>query len=92
MKLAVLESDQINRLLVLDRLRELGHETLEYDGVNDLLQSVERHEVDAVLTNLGRLDMNGFEIGANIQRIDPAVAVLVMSVDDDDSLAVHASR
>ncbi|MEL6340901.1 MAG: DUF4388 domain-containing protein [Myxococcota bacterium] len=92
MKLAVLESDQINRLLVLDRLRELGHETREYDGVHELLQSVERHEVDAVLTNLGRLDMNGFEIVANIQRIDPAVAVLVMSVDDDDSLAVHAAR
>jgi two-component system cell cycle sensor histidine kinase/response regulator CckA len=77
----VAEDEESVRKLVLAVLGQSGYTVIEARDGKEALELFEKHRerVDMVLTDIVMPQLNGFELGSEIQKIEPRKKVLFMS-------------
>jgi two-component system response regulator NreC len=59
------------------------------DGM-EALRLAEEHEPDTLIVDVGMPKMNGIEVAARAQKLDPAPAVIILSMHADESYITRA--
>jgi CheY-like chemotaxis protein len=77
----VVEDDLAFRGLIVRILTRWGHEVVEAGTVAEALEAVARRLPDAVLTDIGLPDGNGFELTGRLLAMHSGMRVIVISSD-----------
>lgn len=89
MRILVADDLEINRDLLVRRIRRLGHETGVAVNGRDVLDQLAREDWDLVLLDITMPEMDGYEALRRI-RADPRLAqlpvVMVSAIDETDSV------
>ena len=79
--LLVVEDSRLSRCVVVDALREAGHDISEAVNGEEALESFRQDRPDCVVTDLLMPVMGGHELLKRIRDIDSEVPVIVASAD-----------
>jgi CheY-like chemotaxis protein len=75
----VVDDEEMIRYLVTSFLSKLGHSCLTaIDGV-DALDKMKRNEIDAVITDIKMLTVDGITLAGEISRQYPEIPIMVMT-------------
>lgn len=85
-RVLLVEDEAPVRNVVAGMLRRGGHTVLEAVNGRDALRTVAKERVDLVITDVAMPEMNGRELAAELERLDPGTAVLFVSGYVDDEL------
>jgi DNA-binding NtrC family response regulator len=88
----VVDDEQAQRTVLSGFLRKRGFEVLQAGGVAEALAQVSGRLVDLVLTDLRMADGTGLDVLNGVRRINPEVAVVVMTAFGTVASAVDAMK
>lgn len=77
----VVEDSRLSRCLIVDALREAGHDISEAANGEEGLESFRQNRPDCVITDLLMPVMDGKELLKRIRAIDSDVPIIVASAD-----------
>jgi two-component system response regulator HydG len=86
----VVDDDQVHRYMLSSMLKKWGWRTVEADDGSTAVAAVEEHNYDAVLMDVRMARMDGREAFSRIQKIRPALPVLIMTAFSTVDDAVEA--
>lgn len=75
----VVDDDQVHRYMLCTMLKDWGWRTVEADDGTTAVAAVEKHHYDAVLMDVRMVRMDGREAFTRIQKIRPALPVIIMT-------------
>jgi CheY-like chemotaxis protein len=80
----VVDDEEMIRYLVTSFLSKLGHSCLTaIDGV-DALDKMRRNEIDAVMTDIKMLTVDGIILASEISRQYPEIPIMVMTASGEE--------
>jgi two-component system response regulator HydG len=85
----VVDDDQVHRFMLCSMLKEWGWRCVEADDGSTAVAAVEKHSYDAVLMDVRMARMDGREAFARIQKIRPALPVIIMTAYSSVEAAVE---
>ena len=88
----VVDDEQAQRTVLAGFLRKRGFEVLQASGVAEALSQVAARAVDLVLTDLRMSDGTGLDVLIGVRKINPEVAVVVMTAFGTVASAVDAMK
>ena len=88
----VVDDEQAQRTVLAGFLRKRGFDVLQASGVAEALSQVAARAVDLVLTDLRMSDGTGLDVLIGVRRINPEVAVVVMTAFGTVASAVDAMK
>jgi DNA-binding NtrC family response regulator len=88
----VVDDEQAQRTVLAGFLRKRGFEVLQAPGVGDALSQVSARLVDLVLTDLRMPDGTGLDVLNGVRKINPEIAVVVMTAFGTVASAVDAMK
>ena len=88
----VVDDEPAQRTVLAGFLRKRGFEVLQAVGVADALSQVSGRLVDLVLTDLRMADGTGLDVLNGVRKINPEVAVVVMTAFGTVASAVDAMK
>ena len=88
----VVDDEQAQRTVLAGFLRKRGFEVLQAPGVGEALSQVSARLVDLVLTDLRMLDGTGLDVLNGVRKINPEIAVVVMTAFGTVASAVDAMK
>jgi two-component system NtrC family response regulator len=88
----VVDDEPAQRTVLSGFLRKRGFEVLQAAGVTEALSHVASRLVDLVLTDLRMADGTGLDVVAGVRKINPEVAVVVMTAFGTVASAVDAMK
>jgi two-component system NtrC family response regulator len=88
----VVDDEQAQRTVLAGFLRKRGFEVLQAAGAAEALSHVSSRLVDLVLTDLRMADGTGLDVVAGVRKINPEVAVVVMTAFGTVASAVDAMK
>ena len=77
----VVEDSRLSRRMIVDALREAGHDISEAKNGEEGLESFRQNRPDCVVTDLLMPVMSGQDLLRRIRAIDPYVPIIVVSAD-----------
>ncbi len=93
MSTVLVVDDEKNYLVVLeDLLEEEGYDVLTAGSGTEALDILERHAVDAVLSDIKMPGMSGIDLLDGIQDVDPDLPVILMTAYAEVDQAVDAMK
>jgi len=93
MNTILIVDDEPNYLIVLSELlAEEGYETLTADNGRDALETVRRHDLDLIITDMQMPGMDGFSLLDEVKRINPHLPVIMITAYGEVEKAVRAMR
>lgn len=75
----VVDDDQVHRYMLCTMLKKWGLRCVEADDGTTAVAAVEKHHYDAVLMDVRMARMDGREAFSRMQRIRPALPVIIMT-------------
>jgi DNA-binding NtrC family response regulator len=88
----VVDDEQAQRTVLAGFLRKRGFEVLQAAGVAEALEQVSARAVDLVLTDLRMAGGTGLDLLVGVRKINPEVAVVVMTAFGTVATAVDAMK
>jgi DNA-binding NtrC family response regulator len=88
----VVDDEQAQRTVLAGFLRKRGFEVLQAPGVGEALSQVSARLVDLVLTDLRMPDGTGLDVLNGVRKINPEIAVVVMTAFGTVASAVDAMK
>ena len=88
----VVDDEQAQRTVLAGFLRKRGFEVLQAPGVAEALSQVSSRLVDLVLTDLRMPDGSGLDVLNGVRKINPEIAVVVMTAFGTVASAVDAMK
>jgi two-component system NtrC family response regulator len=88
----VVDDEPAQRTVLAGFLRKRGFEVLQAPGVGDALAQVSARLVDLVLTDLRMPDGTGLDVLNGVRKINPEIAVVVMTAFGTVASAVDAMK
>lgn len=88
----VVDDEQAQRTVLAGFLRKRGFEVLQAPGVGEALSQVSARLVDMVLTDLRMSDGSGLDVLNGVRKINPEIAVVVMTAFGTVASAVDAMK
>jgi DNA-binding NtrC family response regulator len=88
----VVDDEQAQRTVLAGFLKKRGFEVLQASGVGGALSQVTGRLVDLVLTDLRMADGTGLDVLNGVRKINPEVAVVVMTAFGTVASAVDAMK
>ena len=88
----VVDDEQAQRTVLAGFLRKRGFEVLQAPGVGEALSQVSARLVDLVLTDLRMPDGTGLDVLSGVRKINPEIAVVVMTAFGTVASAVDAMK
>ena len=88
----VVDDEQAQRTVLAGFLRKRGFEVLQAPGVGEALAQVSARLVDLVLTDLRMPDGTGLDVLNGLRKINPEIAVVVMTAFGTVASAVDAMK
>ena len=88
----VVDDEQAQRTVLAGFLRKRGFDVLQASGVAEALSQVAARAVDLVLTDLRMSDGTGLDVLIGVRKINPEVAVVVMTAFGTVASAVDAMK
>jgi two-component system NtrC family response regulator len=88
----VVDDEQAQRTVLAGFLRKRGFEVLQAPGVGEALSHVSARLVDLVLTDLRMPDGTGLDVLNGVRKINPEIAVVVMTAFGTVASAVDAMK
>jgi two-component system response regulator HydG len=85
----VVDDDQVHRFMLCSMLKEWGWRCVEADDGSTAVAAVEKHSYDAVLMDVRMARMDGREAFTRIQKIRPALPVIIMTAYSSVEAAVE---
>jgi signal transduction histidine kinase/ActR/RegA family two-component response regulator len=78
-RVLVVEDDSSVRRVICEGLRAAGFRVTEASGGPEALAGLKAHRFDVVLTDLGMMPMNGWEVARAVRSRDPAAAIYLVT-------------
>ena len=88
----VVDDEPAQRTVLAGFLRKRGFEVLQAPGVGEALSQVSARLVDLVLTDLRMPDGTGLDVLNGVRKINPEIAVIVMTAFGTVASAVDAMK
>ena len=79
LRILLVEDDDDNRELMAEVLAACGHEVLSAATGHEGLETLAKHSVDVVVTDVGMPGMGGLEMARAVKAIAPRVPVVVVT-------------
>jgi DNA-binding response OmpR family regulator len=79
LRILLVEDDEDNRDLLAEFLRMEGHVVEPFCDAEQALAAASQARFDAVVADLGLPRMDGLELARELRRLDPRLAVVVVS-------------
>ena len=91
-KILIIDDEQVNRVVLRQVLGKEGYQIVEAEDGHSGLKVVREQNPDLVLTDFRMPGMNGLEVLAEIQKINPHLPVIVLTAFGDVALTIKIGR
>lgn len=89
-KILIIDDEQVNRVVLRQVLGKEGYQIIEAEEGNSGIRMVKDQDPDLVLTDFRMPGMNGLEVLAEIQKINPHLPVIVLTAFGDVALTIKS--